>query len=158
MPAFGISGIGLTCGVVIGLVTVLLAARAPAKRAAKVSPLCAVSGNATPRLAGTPYSKYALIPCGHCTGGPSCHGQQKNFFLMVSSFAFSIILFLAFNMAIDFMHQSITPLRPYSADLSIISADQTCSIPPELGQHLAEDPGGQACVWADVCLWDSRYH
>lgn len=140
MPAFGISGIGLTCGVVIGLVTVLLAARAPAKRAAKVSPLCAVSGNATPVSPVRRAANTRLFRVDTALGVRHATASKKNFFLMVSSFAFSIILFLAFNMAIDFMHQSITPLRPYSADLSIISADQTCSIPPELGQHLAEDP------------------
>ena len=44
-PVFAISPIGLVSGAVVGLVTVLLAAQAPAKRAAKVSPMAAVSGN-----------------------------------------------------------------------------------------------------------------
>ena len=36
---------GLCAGAVVGVVTVLLAAQAPAKRAAKVSPMAAVSGS-----------------------------------------------------------------------------------------------------------------
>ena len=36
---------GIVSGIVVGIVTVLLAAGAPAKRAAKVSPVTAVSGN-----------------------------------------------------------------------------------------------------------------
>ena len=45
VPVFTISPIGLISGAVVGLVTVLLAAQAPAKRAAKVSPVAAVSGS-----------------------------------------------------------------------------------------------------------------
>lgn len=45
IPLFGISLIGMISGILMGTVTVLLAARAPAKRAAKVSPISAVSGN-----------------------------------------------------------------------------------------------------------------
>ena len=44
-PVFRISPVGMLSGIVVGIVTVLLAARSPAKRAAKVSPMSAVSGN-----------------------------------------------------------------------------------------------------------------
>ncbi len=46
MPAFSISIPSILAGIIVGLLTVLLAARSPAKRASKVSPLAAVSGNA----------------------------------------------------------------------------------------------------------------
>ena len=45
IPLFGFSIIGIVSGIVVGVVTVLLAARAPARRAAKVSPAAAVSGS-----------------------------------------------------------------------------------------------------------------
>ena len=140
MPSFGISGIGIACGAVIGLVTVLLAAQAPARRASKVSALCALSGNALPvqavrRAANTRlYRVETALGFRHATAG------KKGFFLMAGSFAFSIILFLAFTMAVDFMHHSLTPLRPYSPDLSIVSADRTCTIPSEWARQLAENP------------------
>ena len=38
MAVFGISPIGMVSGAVVGILTVLLAARAPAKKAARVSP------------------------------------------------------------------------------------------------------------------------
>ena len=41
-----ISILGIACGIFVGLITVLIAANAPAKHAAKVSPITAVSGNA----------------------------------------------------------------------------------------------------------------
>ena len=46
IPLFGISIFGIACGIFVGLITVLIAANAPAKHAAKVSPITAVSGNA----------------------------------------------------------------------------------------------------------------
>ena len=44
-PVFALSPIGLISGALVGIVTVLLAAQAPAKRASKVSPVAAVSGS-----------------------------------------------------------------------------------------------------------------
>lgn len=46
IPLFGISFIGIISGILVGVVTVLIAASSPAKRASKVSPITAVSGNA----------------------------------------------------------------------------------------------------------------
>ena len=46
IPLFGISVVGIVCGILVGVITVLLAANAPAKQASKVSPVVAVSGNA----------------------------------------------------------------------------------------------------------------
>ena len=45
IPLFGISLIGIISGILVGVITVLIAASSPAKRAAKVSPVTAVSGN-----------------------------------------------------------------------------------------------------------------
>lgn len=46
IPLFGLSGVGIVGGIAMGLTTVLLAARAPAKLAARVSPIITVTGNA----------------------------------------------------------------------------------------------------------------
>lgn len=45
MPVFAFSPVGLLSGALVGMITVLLAAQSPAKRASKVSPMAAVSGN-----------------------------------------------------------------------------------------------------------------
>lgn len=45
IPLWGVSPTGIIIGIIVGVVTVLIAARSPAKRAAKVSPVTAVSGN-----------------------------------------------------------------------------------------------------------------
>lgn len=45
IPLFRVSIIGIVSGIIVGVVTVLFAAGSPSKRAAKVSPVTAVSGN-----------------------------------------------------------------------------------------------------------------
>lgn len=140
MPALGISVPGVLAAVGIGLVTVLLAAQSPAKKAARVSPLAAVSGNAgtvheAKKAAGTGW-----LSVDTALGIHHAAGSKKNYVLMASSFAFTVILFLAFSATIDFMGHAVTPLRPYTPDLSVVSPDNTCSVPEELAQELSEDP------------------
>lgn len=132
MPAFDVSAIGIVSGVILGLLTVLLAARSPAKRAARVSPLTAVSGNAN---ASTPVRRAAhtgLLKVDTALGIHHATSNKKNFLLMVGSFSLSIILFLSFSATLDFSEHAITPLKPWTPDLSIITPDNTCSIDPAL--------------------------
>lgn len=136
MPVFGVSFLGLAAGTVVGFITVLLAARAPAKRASRVSPLAAVSGNAgtiqaAKRAADTRFLKVELA-----LGIHHASGSKKNFFLVAGSFAFSIVLFLAFSTAIDFMHHAINPLRPSAPDIYIYSGDYSNVIPERLVREL----------------------
>lgn len=141
LPIFGISVGGIVMGAVTGLLTVLIAAGSPAKKAAKVSPLTAVSGNAwrvqpLKRAAATKGLKIDTVL------GIYHAGQNKrNFLLMTGSFAISIILFLAFSSLWDFMGHAITPLRPYTPDFSIVSKDETCSVPKELVRELYQIEG-----------------
>lgn len=140
MPVFGVSVPGIIAGVLIGLVTVLLAARSPAERAAKVPPLTAVSGNAGGTQAVRRAANTRFLPVETALGIHHATGSRKNFFLMTGSFAFSIILFLSFTPALDFMNHAIKPLRPSAPDMSIISADQTCSVPRALAEEIKDDP------------------
>lgn len=140
MPIFSISLPSITAGVVVGLLTVLLAARSPAKKAAKVSPLAAVSGNANNlqpvrKAAGTKYLKVDMA-----LGIHHAKASRKNFFLMVSSFALSIVLFLAFSVTIEFMNHTLRPLHPWTADISIVSPDNTCSVDRTFIDNLKENP------------------
>ena len=140
MPAFGISIPGLTAGAAVGIVTVLLAARSPAKQAAKVSPLTAVSGNGGTTRAARKAANTRLFHVETALGIHHASGSRKNFLLMAGSFAFSIILFLSFSPAIDFMNHALRPLQPSASDLSIISQDNTCSVPRKLSEQLEKDP------------------
>jgi putative ABC transport system permease protein len=141
MPVFGISVPGFMAGIVMGIVTVLLAARAPARKAAQVSPLTAVSGNAGTVHAVKRAANTHLFKVDTALGVHHASGSRKNFLLVTGSFAFSIILFLAFSTAIDFMHRAITPLRPQSPDFYAYDAGYANVIPAELCDRLKEYPG-----------------
>ena len=128
MPIFAISKIAIVAGIIIGIITVLLAAIAPARKASKVSPLTAVSGNAY-----SIYRKHSklhlwLLPIQVKLGMHHSYQSKKNFLLMVSSFALSIILFLAFSTGIDFLHHALRPLQVYTPDLSIYSENNLCEL------------------------------
>jgi putative ABC transport system permease protein len=141
MPTFGISWLGLVFGVLVGLITVLLAASSPAKKAARVSPLTAVSGNAGSVQLVKKAANTKMFSVQTALGIHHAKGSKKNYLLMTGSFAFSIILFLAFRPAVDFMNHSITPLKPYTPDLTFTSADNSCSIPEKLAKELQNAPG-----------------
>lgn len=140
IPAFRISVPSIIAGVVIGLLTVLLASRAPAKRAGKVSPLAAVSGNASDAQPVRKAANTKLLKVDTALGMHHAKSSRKNFILMVLSFSFSLILFLSFSVVIAFANHALTPLRPWTADLSMISPDYTCSVDKELLGKLKENP------------------
>lgn len=136
MPDFGISLPGVLSGILIGLMTVLAASRKPARKASEVSPLMAVSGNADTVFAAKRAADTRRMHVETALGLHHAAGSRKNLFLLTSSFAFSIILFLGFSIGITFMKHAIVTLRPYTPDLSIVSPDNTCSIPDSLYMEL----------------------
>lgn len=136
MPAFGVSFPGIVMGAVTGLLTVLIAAGSPAKKAAKVSPLTAVSGNVWYTQSLKKAANTRGVKIDTALGIHHAGQNRRNFLMMTGSFAISIILFLAFSSLWDFMGHAITPLRPYTPDFAIFSKDETCSVPKELVQEL----------------------
>lgn len=138
MPTFEISWISIICGIIVGILTVLLSAQAPAKKASRVSPLAAVSGNAFDVNSVKGAANTHIFKIDTSLGIHHATGNKKNLFLMSGSFALSIILFLAFSTAIDFMNHAINPLEPYTPDVSIVSKENTCSIPENIITDLQE--------------------
>lgn len=138
VPGNGISWPGIVSGFGIGLLTVLAASMAPAKKASKVSPLTAVSGNADTVFAVKRAANTGFFPIESALGIHHAAGSKKNLFLLTASFAFSILLFLSFSTGIDFMKHALTPLRPYTPDISIVSRENGCDIPDSLLEKLKE--------------------
>lgn len=141
MPAFAISLPSILAGIIVGILTVLLAARSPAKKASKVSPLMAVSGNANDLRPVKGAANTALFKIDTALGIHHAKSSKKNFILMVGSFSLSIILFLSFSVTIDFMNHALRPLKPWTPDLSIISPDNTSSINSSLLGEIKKNPG-----------------
>lgn len=153
MALFGISPIGILSGVVTGVVTVLIAAQSPAKRAAKVSPVVAVSGNAeNSQKAGHGAStRFARIET--ALGIHHAVSAKKNLLLMTGSFTVSIILFLSFSAGLDFVHAVLPSLRKWQPDVSIVSNDGSNHLDRGLVDEIKEIPGA-AHVFGNMCLTD----
>jgi len=117
MPVFAVSPVGLLSGMAVGIVTVLLAAQSPAKRAAKVSPVSAVSGNAEMAVPVRHWSKRSLGRIERTLGMHHATESGKNWFLMTASFALSIILFFCFSIGLDFAQGLMPALKSWQPDI-----------------------------------------
>ena len=140
VPMFGVSVPSIIMGTAVGVLTVLLAARTPAKRAARVSPLAAVSGNAGDTRPVRKAANTRFFKVDTALGIHHAKASRKNLILMAGSFALSIILFLSFYVTVDFMGHAIRPMQPWTADLSVVSPDLTCSVDVNLVELLEDNP------------------
>ena len=139
-PVFALSPIGLISGAVVGLVTVLLAAQAPAKRAAKVSPMAAVSGNSE-TLPATRHTTRLLFGKVEWTlGVHHATASKKNWFLMTASFSLSIILFLCFSVGLDFARELVPSLRSWQPDGTLNGYANALLLEPDLLNEIQEIP------------------
>lgn len=140
MPVLGISLIGIISGIIVGIVTVLIAAGVPAKRAAKVSPITAVSGNSEnikniTHGVNTHFSKIEIA-----LGIHHAVSAKKNLILITSSFALSIILFLSFSVLIEFV-DFLMPQLSNASDINISSNENSNSIDSELLDKISNMEG-----------------
>ncbi len=118
IPMFQFSISGLIAGAVVGFLIVILASLSPAKKAARVSPITAISGNT--QL--TEHKKAANTSCLRVdTGMGIFHAVsgKKNLFLMTCSYAISIMMFLSFQVLVVFLGEGMPALTPSAADLSV---------------------------------------
>lgn len=141
MRLFGTSVPGIVCGIAVGLITVFLAAHAPAKRAAAVSPIAAVSGNTGTTKTVSRASNTRLMKIETNLGMHHATGDKKNLILIAGSFALTIILFLTFSVCLDFARRLIPSMSDFSPDLSVSSETDTNSIDQQLAADIAETPG-----------------
>lgn len=153
IPLFYVSASGIVLGVAVGILTVLLAAHSPAKRAAKVSPAAAVSGNA---------QNGAKTRCTKIIGGMKIDtalgishavSARKNLILMTGSFALSIILFFGFSVGLDFAKALIPSTRSWQPALSITSDDESNSVDKNLAAELSKVEGITQ-VYGNMALLD----
>lgn len=141
IPLFGVSMTGIICGAFVGTITVLIAAHAPARRAAKISPISAISGNeeSTKHIAHAAITRYFKIETS--LGIQHAVSAKKNLILMTGSFAFTIILFFAFLAGLDFGRRLLPSLNSFTPDVAIVSADNTNSLNRSLTEEIFEIPG-----------------
>lgn len=138
MPTFGISWLSIGASVVLGLITVLLAARTPAKMAAKVSPLEAVTGNTQQESSFHHAANTRRWHVEVALGIHHAKAKRRSYMLMTGAFAICITLFLGFCTLVPFMENAFMP-KEWAPELSIVSDTNTCSIPSDRRDAVAQN-------------------
>ena len=141
MPLFSVSISGILCGAVVGVVTVFIAAQSPAKQAAKVSPVAAVSGNSESSKKVVHAANTKLFKVETSLGIHHATGSKKILFLMTGSFALTIVLFLAFSACLDVVHKLLPSVSDFTPDITIASEDESNSIDRSLLEDISEISG-----------------
>lgn len=152
--SFRFSVTGIVSGIAVGVVSVLLAAHAPAKRAAAVSPVAAVSGNAETGKQVVHAAKMRVLKVESSLGVHHAVSARKNLILMSLSFAFTVILFLVFSAGLEFARRLLPSESDLNPDISIAAADNTNSLDRGMKDGLGELPGVEA-VFATAYMLDT---
>lgn len=123
IPLFSVSAAGILAGILIGILTVALASLSPAKKASRVSPVNAVSGGGEVKASGIKKkeSLSGRLRVETALGIRNAVSKKKTLVLMSASIAISVILFLGFQVFVNFIYSSMKTLKPYTADISILS-------------------------------------
>lgn len=142
MRMFQISLPGTVAGTVIGFLVVMFASGSPAKKASRVSPQAAITGNLDTQKE-TPVRTPANSTVFHidtAMGIRHACSNKKSMLLIGGSFAISIILFLCFSVFITFMEYALSPLKPYAPDLSVTGASEDVRLDRSLFDQLKALP------------------
>lgn len=151
IPLWEVSPTGIISGIIVGVVTVLIAARSPAKQAAKVSPVTAVSGNSENTKNATHAFNISFSKIETALGIHHAVSAKKNLILMTSSFALSIILFLSFSVLIEFIGY-IMPQSSNTSDINIFSNNSSNSIDSVLLDKISGMSGVKHVFGRRSCL------
>lgn len=145
------SMIGIVSGVLVGVISVLLAAYSPAKRAASVSPVAAVSGNAETGKAVAHAVNTRIFKVEHALGMHHAVAAKKNLILMSLSFAFTVTLFLVFSAGLDLFNRFVPSENDLSPDISIAAADSANSLDRGMKEKMSVLPGVETAFGCAVC-------
>lgn len=125
MPLFTFSLSGIGAGILVGFMTVFTAVFLPAKKAGRVSPVNAVTGSNEVKVSKKLKRGYLTraFPVDVAMGINNALVKKKTLILMSCSIALSIIMFLGFQVFVDFMHSSLKTTKPYTPDISLTSEE-----------------------------------
>lgn len=140
IPLFGISGVGIASGIIIGVLTVLLSSISPARRAAAVSPVAAVTGNFSERGSTSRPVRKSFLKIETALGLHHAVSSRKNMLLMTGSFALSIIMILSFSVLVQWVNMALSPLRPWAPDVFYSSPDNRCEIEKSFVRQVEDKP------------------
>lgn len=142
--SFRLSTPGILFGVLTGVITVLLAAHSPARRAAGISPVAAVSGNGDTGRRFSHGADIRLFKVEKALGVHHAAGAKKNLILMSFSFALTVILFMVFTAGLDFAKKLLPSESDFNPDVSIAGVDDAHSVDKEMKDEISRLPGVEA--------------
>ena len=148
---YRLSVIGIVSGVLVGVISVLLAAHSPARRAASVSPVAAVSGNAETGKAVVHAANTRIFKVERALGVHHAVAAKKNLILMSLSFAFTVTLFLVFSAGLDLFNRLMPSENDLSPEISIAVADGTNSLARGMKEEMIVLPGVETAFGCAVC-------
>lgn len=139
---FQFSLLAICIGIAVGLLTVLLSSRVPAKKASNVSPVIAAGGAASVKEnAEKKPVQIGMFPVDISMGIHHATSNKKNLVLMAFSLALSIILFLGFSSFIELAGIGFKALRPDAPDITLTDQNSTNEITSELVNRIEKISG-----------------
>ncbi|MBW9146758.1 ABC transporter permease [Clostridium sp. CM027] len=118
------SAFGIGAGIVIGFLTVFISSLLPAKKAAKVSPVSALNGSGDTNISQKT-KRGLLMKIFHAEiviGISNAVYKKKTLFLISSSIALSIIMFMCFSVIVNPTFLGMKATEVYTPDVSITSS------------------------------------
>ena len=143
------SVIGIVSGILVGVLSVQFAAHAPAKWAAAVSPVAAVSGNAETGRAVAHAADTRTFKVEHALGVHHAVVAKKNLVLMSLSFAFTVALFVVFSDGLDLFKRFMPSENDLSPEISIAAADN--SLDRGMKEEMGALPGVETAFGCAIC-------
>lgn len=137
---FNISAMGIGLGAIIGFLTVFIASMLPARRASKVSAINAVTGSNEIKVSKAK-KRGVLTHLFHvemALGITNAVNKKKTLILMSLSIAFSIIMFLGFNVLMNPANLGVREIKASAPDITI-SSDK--GIPGDIYEKIADLKG-----------------
>ncbi len=140
IPVISLSIVGIVMGVLVGFLTVLIASIIPAKKASRVSAVNALTGGSEIKLSKR--KKYGfmtrVISIEIAMGISNAVKKKKTLILMSCSIAFSILVFLSFNVLINPKNLGMQEIKEFTRDISLVSHK---GIPENIINKLSEAEG-----------------
>ena len=144
--SFRLSPIGIVSGALVGLATVLLAAHSPAKRAAGVSPVAAVTGGSETEQKVMRAAPLFLLKVESALGIRHAVAAKRNLILLTMSFALTVMLFLTFSACLDIVNRLLPVAGSFSPDMEITGRGNTNSMDRSIKEEIAALPGVEAVL------------
>ena len=125
IPLFSFSILAIGAGIAVGFLTVFAATLLPARKASRISPVNAVTGSNDIKTGKIRKQGFLTknFRVEFAMGLSNAFAKKKTLILMSCSIAISIVMFLGFNVFVEFMHSSLKTTKPYTPDISLVSEE-----------------------------------